>query len=120
MVAKVSANLRYFTPPADGSKPWTNVNADPATGERGRNWKETVHKIEVEDLRGSESTASLDTNGFRFFRYPAKHTAFTDDAAIEREYYAESIELIKQLTGASRVVIFDHSAPYRRRLRFPC
>ena len=33
----------------------------------------------------------------------------TDDAEIEKEYYPESEELIKKVTGASRVVFFDHS-----------
>ena len=31
---------------------------------------------------------------------------------IEREYYPESIALVKELTGASRVVLFDHSTSH--------
>jgi hypothetical protein len=41
--------------------------------------------------------------------HEAAHKAFTNDADIEKEYYPESIELIKRVTGASRVVLFDHS-----------
>ncbi|KAJ7916201.1 hypothetical protein B0H13DRAFT_1609641 [Mycena leptocephala] len=61
-----------------------------------------------------ESAASLDKTGFQLFKHPAKHTAFTNDADIEKEYYPESIELIKRLTGASRVVLFDHTIRRRR------
>ena len=39
-----------------------------------------------------------------------KHTSFENDEEVEREYYPEPIELVKELTGASRVVPFDHSA----------
>ncbi|PSR73919.1 hypothetical protein PHLCEN_2v10277 [Hermanssonia centrifuga] len=109
------ANLIYFAPPADGSKPYTHVNADPATGVRQQNWiKESHDNIEIENLRGKEDTVTLDTAGFQFFTRPQKYTAFANDEEIEREYYPESIELVKQLTGASRIVVFDHTIRRRR------
>ncbi|KAG6882026.1 hypothetical protein C0992_012934, partial [Termitomyces sp. T32_za158] len=45
---------------------------------------------------------------------PAKHKTFLDDAEIQREYYPESIRLLKSVTGASQVVIFDHTVRRRR------
>ena len=45
--------------------------------------------------------------------------AFEDDAALEKEYYPESIALIKELTGASRVVVFDHSECLISGMSFP-
>ncbi len=104
----VDTTLRYFTPPADGSKAWSNINVDPTTGERASNWEYRTHAVKVENLRG-RTDATLDKNGFQFFHHPAKHTSFENDEEIKREYYPESIELLKQLTGASRVVLFDHS-----------
>jgi hypothetical protein len=104
----VDTTLRYFTPPADGSKAWSNINVDPTTGERASNWEYRTHAVKVENLRG-RTDATLDKNGFQFFHHPAKHTSFENDEEIEREYYPESIELLKQLTGASCVVLFDHS-----------
>jgi len=109
----VDTTLRYFTPPADGSKAWSNMNADPITGERASNWEYKDHTVKVENLRGRTDT-SLDKNGFQFFHHPAKHTSFENDEEIEREYYPESVELLKQLTGASRVVFFDHTIRRRR------
>lgn len=110
MADSVKTILRYSVAPTDGSKPYTYVNADPTTGERGRNYTEEPYEIQVENLRGNENSVSLDTAGFVFARAPAKHTSFGSDEEIEREYYPESEELLKKLTGASRVVFFDHSA----------
>ncbi|KAI9436945.1 hypothetical protein H4582DRAFT_2099566 [Lactarius indigo] len=111
----VDTTLRYFTPPADGSKAWTNTNVDPSTGERASNWEYTTHPVRVENLRG-RAEVTLDKNGFQFFHHPAKHTLFADDEEILREYYPESIQLPKQLTGASRVVLL---ALWCRRHPFP-
>lgn len=105
----VDTTLKYFTPPTDGSKAWTNINADPTTGVRASNWEYKDHAAQVENLRGRTDALTLDKNGFQYFRHPAKHISFANDEEITREYYPESIELLKQLTGASRVVLFDHS-----------
>jgi len=109
MTDTVKATLTYSVPPADGSKPYININTDTTTGVRGSNFTEESFEVEIENLRGKEDTASLDTSGSQFFRAEAKHKTFANDEEIEREYYAESIELLKKLTGASRVVLFDHT-----------
>ncbi|KAI9430150.1 hypothetical protein H4582DRAFT_2087458 [Lactarius indigo] len=111
----VDTTLRYLTPPADGSKAWTNTNVDPSTGERASNWEYTTHPVRVENLRG-RAEVTLDKNGFQFFHHPAKHTLFANDEEILREYYPEGIQLPKQLTGASRVVLL---ALWCRRHPFP-
>jgi len=108
--ASTTVSLQYFTPPEDGAKPWQSIDADPNTGERPRNWKQLPHVRDIENLRGRESEPVLDKNGYQFFRRAAKHTSFTTDEEIRSEYYPESAELIKDLTGASRIVFFDHSA----------
>ncbi len=105
----VTATLRYFSPPEDGAKPYIYINADASSGQRQRNWTTVPHEVQIENIRGREDTVSLDTTGFQYFRRPAKHTTFENDEVIEKEYYAESIELVKELTGASRAVVFDHS-----------
>lgn len=109
-----AAKLIYFSPPADGSRAFSHVNADPATGERPKNWNEDVRVVQIEDIRGKEDEFSLDISGFQYYRHPAKHTKFTNNKEIEEEYYPESVELLKKLTGASRVVIFDHTIRRRR------
>ena len=105
----VSTTLIYSVPPADGSKPYQNINASSTTGERDRNYTRTQYQVQIENIRGKENTVSLDTTGFQFVHAPAQHKKFDNDEEVEREYYPESIELIKKITGASRVVLFDHS-----------
>ncbi|KAI0693929.1 hypothetical protein C8T65DRAFT_744548 [Cerioporus squamosus] len=110
----VTATLHYFTPPEDGAKPYIYINADAATKQRQRNWTTVPHEVQIENIRGKEDTVSLDTTGFQYFRRPANHKTFENDEVIEKEYYPESIELVKELTGASRAVIFDHTIRRRR------
>lgn len=116
----VTADLVYFQLPADGSKPYTDINADPATGVRAQNWTKEHHDIDIENIRGKEDSVTLDTAGFQFFKGAPGHTAFVNDEDIEREYYPESIELVKKLTGASRVVPFDHSESSEFVFRLSC
>ncbi|KAK7440398.1 hypothetical protein VKT23_017035 [Stygiomarasmius scandens] len=108
----VPGTLLYFTLPPDGSHPYTHINEVP--GRPKTNWEAEKHVVQIENIRGKEDTVSLDTAGFQFYKHPAKHTSFESDEEIEKEYYPESIELIKKLTGASKVVLFDHTIRRRR------
>lgn len=101
--------LNYFLSPVDGSRPYNHINADSTTGKHSRNWTEESRVVEIENVRGSEDEYKLDNAGFQFGREGSKHTRFLDDKEIEAEYYPECVELIKKITGASSVVIFDHS-----------
>ncbi|KAL5638505.1 hypothetical protein ACGC1H_005248 [Rhizoctonia solani] len=111
-MALVDTRINYFTPPADGSKPYQWIVDNYPGGGPIRNWQPISHDIQVENIRGNETAPdyTLDTTGFEFHHIPNKaRIDFNDDADIREKYYAESIEHIKRLTGASRVVIFDHS-----------
>lgn len=105
-----TGNLVYSNPPADGSPAWVQPDFDPAlASEPPRNWTEDIRKVEIKDARGNEDKYTLDTAALQFYRRPAKLTRFVDDEEIKAEYYPESIELIKELTGARMVIPFDHS-----------
>ncbi|KAI6000910.1 hypothetical protein EDD15DRAFT_2362372 [Pisolithus albus] len=78
-----TAKPTYFSPPADGSRAFSHVNVDPATGEQPKNWNEDVRVVQIEDIRGKEHEFSLDISGFQYYRHPAKHTKFTNDKEIE-------------------------------------
>lgn len=108
--SSVTAQLIHFKAPADGSKPYTDINVDIRNEEEGRNWTKEVHNdVQIENLRGKEDSVTLDGNGFQFFKGRSTHQAFANEDEVKREYYPESIELVKKITGASRVVPFDHS-----------
>ncbi|KAI0330283.1 hypothetical protein GY45DRAFT_1251172 [Cubamyces sp. BRFM 1775] len=113
-VDTVTTKLQYFSPPADGSKPYNFITWSPEMGVPQRNWERVPHDVQIENLRGKEHTVSLDTTGFQYFRRAVPHTTFENDEVIEKEYYPQSIELVKELTGASRVVPFDHTIRRRR------
>ncbi|KAJ7664092.1 hypothetical protein B0H17DRAFT_1162821 [Mycena rosella] len=99
-----TASLIFSLPPPDGSRPYYKDD---------KNFTLDVHEVKLQNLRGNETAATLDTTGFQLYKHAAKHTAFASDTEIKQEYYPESIELIKRLTGAGRVVLFDHTV--RRR-----
>ena len=52
---------------------------------------------------------SLDRNGFVLVDHPTAMKDFFDPEELERVYYAEAIALVKRVSGASRVVLFDHT-----------
>ena len=105
----VNALLVYFAPPKDGSKPYTMAYNDPTSAIPRMNWTPEEHTMQIENLRGKEDSVTLATAGFQYGRSPSAHKAFTSEEAIKAEYYPETIELVKKLTGASRIVPFDHS-----------
>ena len=121
-----TATLLYITEPEDGAPAYQLINADPLTGERQKNIGRVEKSVVIENVRGKEDSVSLDTAGFQFYKHTSKHTSFSNDEEIRQEYYPESVELIKQLTGASRVELFDyskwlaHSCIALRDLTFDC
>ncbi|CCO29327.1 hypothetical protein RSOLAG1IB_07871 [Rhizoctonia solani AG-1 IB] len=111
-MALVDTRINYFNPPADGSKPYQWTTANHPGGGPMRNWEPLEHAVQVQNIRGQETGPEygLDRTGFEFHRIPNKADIdFNDDEDIKAKYYAESIENIKNITGASRVVIFDHT-----------
>lgn len=109
-----TATMRYITEPEGGVRAYQHTNADPLTGERRRNIGNVEKSVVVENIRGKEDSLSLDTTGFQYYKHTSNHTTFANDEEIRREYYPESTELIKKLTGASRVELFDYTIRRRR------
>ncbi|KAG1830296.1 hypothetical protein DFJ58DRAFT_824741, partial [Suillus subalutaceus] len=114
MASDTISTLQYFTAPLDGSRPYNRIYADSTTTKPPRNWTQEPHDVQIEDVRGKEELYKVDNAGFQYGREAAKHTSFLNDGEVEREYYPESIDLIKRVTGATSVVIFDHTIRRRR------
>ncbi|KAG2046646.1 hypothetical protein BDR06DRAFT_1014531 [Suillus hirtellus] len=64
--------------------------------------------MQIEDVHGKEELYKLDIAGFQYGREAAKHTSFLNNDEVEREYYPESINLIRRVMGASSIIIFNH------------
>ncbi|KAI8939274.1 hypothetical protein NX059_005100 [Plenodomus lindquistii] len=101
----VQTVLHYFKPNENGSPPAPTYVNRPETFERPFE----VHPVTVKDVRGREQDYTLDKNGFEFYRQTAQEKDFVDDEQIKSGYYAETEQLLKDATGASRVFIFDHT-----------
>lgn len=67
------------------------------------------HEVAVRNGRPLRDTFKLDTHGFVFTDHYTKMKDFTDEAERKRVYDPEVAELIKKHSGASEVLVFDHT-----------
>ena len=65
------------------------------------------HRVVMHNGRGHDF--ALDRDGFHFVRHDTKMANFFDADEISRVYYPEMQALVKAESGASRVVVFDHT-----------
>jgi hypothetical protein len=101
----VVAPLNFIEPMAE--KPYS-YNYEPPPGVPPRNTREETHTVTVFDARQLANRLSLDREGFVLLRHPTAATDLYDDEQIRNLYYPECARLIKEHTGAARVVVFDH------------
>src|ERR1700738_5716061 len=98
----VEAELNYLGPMTERPRYYAYE-----IGERS-NMTHDAHKMRIHDMRPISSDASLDTQGFALVEQRSAVQDFWDDDQVRRVYYPEAERVIKQVTGASRVFIFDH------------
>ncbi len=67
------------------------------------------HNVEIGNGRGLREQLSLDVHGFKLADHKTKVKNFLNEDEVKSVYYPEVEQLIKNLTGASRVVVFDHT-----------
>jgi hypothetical protein len=65
------------------------------------------HTVAIHDMRPVADALSLDREGFELLRHETAVGDLYDDDAIEKVYYPEIEALLRTVTGASRVVVFD-------------
>jgi hypothetical protein len=66
------------------------------------------HRVTIHNAR-LDGDRTLDRDGFRFVRHDTKVADFFDEDQIRKVYYPEMEALVKAHSGASRVVVFDHT-----------
>ncbi|EFY93227.1 hypothetical protein MAC_00465 [Metarhizium acridum CQMa 102] len=101
----VTTTLRYHKDNEDGSPPHPTYAGRPETFERPFE----PHQVTIKDIAGQEANYTLDGNGFQVLGHVATEKAFVDDDQIKSSYYPETEQLLKDVTGASKVFIFDHT-----------
>ena len=102
----VEATLVYTVD--TGVKP---VNQTMGPGDMSRRIVGTVedHLMVIRNGRPSRDEFAVDVNGFEFVDHKSEMTDFYDVDQLKTVYHPEVEALIKQRTGAARVVIFDHT-----------
>ena len=63
----------------------------------------------VNNGRPNQEGFSLDKHGFEFIEDPTKVKNFFDPNELAEVYYPEVEKIVQRVSGASRVVIFDHT-----------
>jgi len=103
----VVAPINFTQPMAE--KPYS-YNYEPPPGVPPRNTSEETHQVKVLDARAVNDGLSLDREGFVLLKRPTAATNLYDDEEVTALYYPECERVIREATGAARVVAFDHIA----------
>ncbi|MEH2083998.1 MAG: CmcJ/NvfI family oxidoreductase [Nostoc sp.] len=102
----VEANLSYLIPMAE--KP-VNYTYEPPTRIPRTNATYQTHRLPIYNARSISDNISLDREGFSFTGHNTNVCDFYDEDEVRRVYYPEAEQLLKEVTGATKVVIFDHT-----------
>lgn len=106
----VKATLNYLAPSQERPRTYT---FDPPEGAPRSTVVNDPHDVTIIDVRQIHADFSLDREGFGLVRRASAVSDFYDDAEVERVYYPEAVALLKELTGADRVHVFDHTVRKR-------
>src|SRR5882724_7548962 len=107
----VQAGMRYLEPTSEKPR---SLEFDPPPGVPRTTAVYREHTVAIRDVRPVAAALSLEHEGFQLLTAPTGVADFDDENAIRTRYYTETIALLQKLTGASRVVVFDHTI--RRRV----
>ena len=102
----VDTSLMYLVD--TGEKPVSHSNAPGTTPIQHRGRYEE-RPVTVHNGRPIVDSLSLDRQGFVFVKHETKVKDFYDAEEVRSVYYPEMERLVKQRSGASRVLVFDHT-----------
>lgn len=83
--------------------------SEPGLGPDKRSWTTTEHDVVIDDARAMAEQLDLDRQGFALMRHPTTVRDFYDDDEVRRVYYPEMEALVRSVTGAGKVIVFDHT-----------
>src|SRR5437764_13129227 len=101
----VVAPLNFLVPMAE--KP-VACNYEPPPGVPVRTGESEEHQVPIRDARPLIGRLSLDREGFVLLHHQTAVKNFYYEDEIASVYYPECESVIKEATGATRVVAFDH------------
>ncbi len=106
----VRADLNYWA--ASSERPRTYAY-EPVNGEPKTNIVPEPRALPIYDARPIPDTVSLDKEGFALVRQSSGVKDFYDDEDVKNIYYPGAERILKEVTGASRVFVFDHTVRKR-------
>src|ERR1700691_5154021 len=101
----VEGELNYLAPM--GARP-RYFAYEPLPGEERSNMAHEAHVMPIHDMRPVQREIGLDNTGFALVEQRTAVRDFWDDDEVRRVYYPEAERFIADVTGASRVFVFDH------------
>jgi hypothetical protein len=107
----VTASINFAHPLSPGQIAINYVEEPPA-GEPKRNLQVNAQDIQINDIRGRESSFNLDNDAFAAVKdVPVSaEKDFTDDESIAQNYYPEVEKfLLDHIPGSNRIFLFDHT-----------
>ncbi len=102
----VLGRVNYIDPSAE--KPYAAYTYEPG-GRSETNASFTPYRLNIRNARRRETAASLDVQGFELVRHVSAMADYNDEHALEHIGRAEAADLVKAVTGADTVVVFDHT-----------
>ena len=102
----VQAPLNYIID--NGEKPAINIGT-PKEGMPRRSNEFEAKTVTIADGRAVADRLSLEREGFQLFADTTAVTDFFNDQEVQSVYYREVEQLVKRVTGATAVKIFDHT-----------
>jgi hypothetical protein len=103
----IDAELNYYA--GEGGSPISLVAEPGGRDLRIGEARSEAHRVAIRNGRPLADKFALDRDGFRFVRHDTRVADFYDEGEIARVYYPEMEALVKRESGASRVVVFDHT-----------
>jgi hypothetical protein len=101
----ITAPLNFLVPMKE--KP-VAYNYEPPPGTPARTGQSIVYQVPIRNARPLIGKLSLDREGFVLLRHQTAVANFYDEEQIRNIYYPECERVMKEATGAVRVVAFDH------------
>ena len=92
-----------------GVKPASYGGIDTFEADKKRTGKYQEYKVTIHDGRVIAKELSLDREGFIFVQHNTKMRDFYDETEVRAVYYPEIEQLVKETSGAKRVLVFDHT-----------
>ena len=103
----IRAMLNYLVDTGEKPESYGGINQTVADQQRKGQYQE--HEMPVYNGRAFAGELSLDREGFLLVGHETKVKNFYDEDQVRLIYYPETEELVKNIAGAKRVLVFDHT-----------